>query len=60
LWSEDKRLEFIVWIADNALAGEALPSLRQGLKEAKAGLVGRVTTREQILVRQARKKSGLT
>jgi putative transcriptional regulator len=41
-------------------AGEALPDLRQALKEAKEGLVGRVTTPEQILVRQARDKSGLT
>nr|MBF0684462.1 type II toxin-antitoxin system MqsA family antitoxin [Pseudomonas sp.] len=38
---------------------EALPDLRQALSEAKAG-VGRVTTPEQILVRQAREKSGLT
>ena len=40
-------------------AGEALPDLRQALAQAKAG-VGRVTTPEQILVRQAREKSGLT
>ena len=40
--------------------GETLPDLRQALKEAKAGIVGRVTTNEQILVRQAREKSGLT
>lgn len=40
-------------------AGEALPDLRQALAEAKAGL-GRVTTPDQILVRQARKMSGLT
>lgn len=40
-------------------AGEALPDLRQALKEAK-GRVGGVTTPEQILVRQARQKSGLT
>lgn len=40
-------------------AGEALPNLRQALAEAKAGL-GRVTTPEQSLVRQARVKSGLT
>jgi DNA-binding transcriptional regulator YiaG len=41
-------------------AGEAFPDLRQALKEAKAGMTGRVTTPEQILVRQAREKSGLT
>jgi putative transcriptional regulator len=40
-------------------AGEPLSDLRQALAEAKAGL-GRVTTPEQILVRQAREKSGLT
>ena len=45
--------------AVEADAGESLPGLRQALAEAKAGL-GRVTTREQILVRQAREKSGLT
>ncbi|WP_231394432.1 hypothetical protein [Pseudacidovorax intermedius] len=36
-----------------------LPDLRQALEEAKEG-VGRVTTPEQILVRQARQKSRLT
>lgn len=45
--------------AIEADAGEALPDLQQALKEAKAG-IGRVTTPEQILVRQAREKSGLT
>lgn len=40
-------------------AGVPLPDLRQALAEAKAGL-GRVTSPEQILVRQAREKSGLT
>lgn len=45
--------------AIEADAGEALPDLRQALKEARAGM-GRVTTPEQILVRQAREKSGLT
>jgi len=38
---------------------ESLPDLRQALLEAQAGL-GRVTTPEQILVRQAREKSGLS
>lgn len=46
--------------AIEADAGEALPDLRQALAEAKAGLVGRVTTPEQILVRQAREITGLT
>lgn len=45
--------------AIEADAGYALPDLRQALAEARAGL-GRVTTPEQILVRQAREKSGLT
>jgi putative transcriptional regulator len=45
--------------AIEADAGEALPDLRQALKEAQAG-IGRVTTPAQMLVRQARGKSGLT
>ena len=45
--------------AIEADAGASLPDLRQALAEAKAGL-GRVTTPEQILVRQAREQSGLT
>jgi putative transcriptional regulator len=46
--------------AIEADAGETLPDLRQALKEAKAGVIGRITTPEQTLARQARKKSGLT
>lgn len=46
--------------AIEADAGEVLPDLRQALKEAKNGMVGRVTTPEQILVLNAREKSGLT
>ena len=45
--------------AIEADAGESLPDLRQALAEANAGL-GRLTTPEQILVRQARETSGLT
>ncbi|ABM59387.1 helix-turn-helix domain-containing protein [Verminephrobacter eiseniae] len=45
--------------AIEADAGEVLPDLRQALAEAKAG-IGRVTTPEQLLVRRAREKSGLT
>jgi len=45
--------------AIEADAGESLPDLRQALAEATAG-VGRVTTPEQILVRQARERAGLT
>lgn len=46
-------------MAIEADAGEALPDLRQALAEAKAG-EGRVTTLAQLLVRQARQRSGLT
>lgn len=45
--------------AIEADAGESLPDLRQALAEARAG-VGRVTTPDQILVRQARERAGLT
>ena len=45
--------------AIEADVGEALPDLRQALAEAKAGR-GHVTTPAQIIVRQAREKSGLT
>lgn len=45
--------------AIEADAGEALPDLRQALAEASAG-EGRVTTPAQLLVRQARERSGLT
>jgi putative transcriptional regulator len=40
-------------------AGLALPDLRQALEEASAS-IGRVTTPEQILVRQARSRTGLS
>lgn len=40
-------------------AGMDVPDLRQGLDEARAGM-GRVTTPEQILVRQARSRTGLS
>ena len=46
--------------AIEADAGEPLADLRQALMEAKTGAVGRVTSPEQILVRQAREKTGLT
>lgn len=45
--------------AIEADAGEELPDLRQALAEAKAR-TGRVTTPAQLLVREAREKSGLT
>jgi putative transcriptional regulator len=40
-------------------AGMPLPDLQQALQEAKASM-GRVTTPEQILVRQARSRAGLS
>ena len=46
--------------AIEADAGEGLPDIRTALAEVKAGKVGRVTTPEQILLRQARVKTGLT
>lgn len=46
--------------AIEADAGESLPDLRQALMEARAGMAGRITTPEQLLVRQARERSGLT
>ena len=45
--------------AIEADAGESLPDLRQALEEAKAR-VGRVTTPEQMLVRQASEAAGVT
>lgn len=45
--------------AIEADAGQEIPDLRQALKEAQAG-AGRVTTPAQVLVRQARERSGLT
>ncbi len=45
--------------AIEADAGEALPELRQALEEVKAGM-GRVTTAEQVLVRSAHAKTGLS
>jgi putative transcriptional regulator len=46
--------------AIEADAGETLPDIRTALAEVKAGNVGRITTPEQILLRQARAKAGLT
>lgn len=46
--------------AIEADAGEALPDIRAALAEVKSGNVGRITTPEQILLRQARAKAGLT
>lgn len=46
--------------AIEADAGQPIEGLCESLAQARAGIVGRVTTPEQILVRQAREKSGLT
>lgn len=46
--------------AIEADAGEPLPDLRQALAEASAGVAGRVTTPEQLLVRAARMRTGLS
>jgi putative transcriptional regulator len=40
--------------------GEALPDIRQALAEVQSGTDGRITTPEQILLRQARHKTGLS
>ena len=40
--------------------GEALPDIRQALAEVQSGVGARVTTPEQILLRQARQKTGLS
>ncbi|MDX9944969.1 MAG: helix-turn-helix domain-containing protein [Azonexus sp.] len=45
--------------AIEADAGEALPEIRQALSEAQANS-GRVSTPEQIMVRSARRATGLT
>jgi putative transcriptional regulator len=49
-----------VALAIEADAGEPVPCIRQALSEVKAGVAGRVTTPEQILLRQARKATGLS
>ncbi len=46
--------------AIEADAGEALPDIRTALAEVKSGIGARVTTPPQMLLRQARAKTGLT
>lgn len=49
-----------MWINPIELdAGETIPELRQALAEAQT-MQGHITTPEQILVRQARERTGLT
>jgi putative transcriptional regulator len=54
----DMNIEEIA-LAIEADFGETLPELRQALAEAQSG-IGRITTPTQLLVRQARERSGLT
>jgi putative transcriptional regulator len=46
--------------AIEADAGEAIPGIREALEDAKAGRFARVTTPTQMLMREARRKTGLT
>lgn len=46
--------------AIEADAGEPVPGIREALECAKRGEFGRITTPEQLLLRQARKMSGLS
>lgn len=46
--------------AIEADAGEVLPDLREALREARRGSVTRTTTPEQLIVRRARERSGLS
>ena len=41
-------------------AGMALPGLSESLAEMRSGIVGRIHTPEQILIRSARNKTGKT
>jgi putative transcriptional regulator len=40
--------------------GEYIPGIREALEQAKRGEIGRVTTPEQMLLREARKTTGLS
>ncbi|MDR1461705.1 MAG: helix-turn-helix domain-containing protein [Azoarcus sp.] len=46
--------------AIEADAGEAVPGIREALAQAKAGDFARVTTPGQMLLREARRKAGMT
>lgn len=56
---QEVNIDAVVRAIENDADG-ALSDLAQALVEAKAGLVGRITTPEQMLVRQARERCGLT
>ncbi|MDR1708761.1 MAG: helix-turn-helix domain-containing protein, partial [Candidatus Accumulibacter sp.] len=46
--------------AIEADAGEPVPGIREALADAKAGRFARVTTPAQMLLREARRKTGLS
>ncbi len=46
--------------AIEADAGQTLPGLKQSIEEMKTGQAARITTPEQLLVREARKAVGYT
>jgi putative transcriptional regulator len=46
--------------AFEADAGESLPEIREALADAKAGRFARVTTPEQLFLREARRKTGMS
>jgi putative transcriptional regulator len=46
--------------AIEADAGEPVPGIREALGEAKRGEFARVTTPEQLIIREARKTAGLS
>ncbi|MDR2786766.1 MAG: type II toxin-antitoxin system MqsA family antitoxin [Candidatus Accumulibacter sp.] len=57
--SEDIDIEAAA-IAIEKDAGQKIPYLRRSLADVKAGKFARVTTPEQRLLREARKKTGLS
>ncbi len=46
--------------AIEADAGEPVPGIREALAQAKAGEFARITTPEQMLLREARRKTGMS
>jgi putative transcriptional regulator len=46
--------------AIEADAGEPIPNIREALAQAKAGEFARITTPEQLLLREARRKTGMS
>jgi putative transcriptional regulator len=56
---EDMDIEAVARAVE-ADAGEPVPGIREALADAQAGRFARITTPEQILLREARKKTGLS